>query len=289
MLTLTGLLPPSLARHTQFNAESAAEVLAEKFTAGGLTLSESEQSTSKLSPKDDTPSPEPSSALSPPMPVTHVQAYAKLEGPDVSYFVTKLQVVLGRKASQSSDVDVDLGTSKAISRKEFELVVLGKNGALVNNRYVAIESRPVPLPQNAIIKIGDHEMTFLLPQPNEDQTARGGTKHELDEENAEEPGRKRHRSVLSPQSDDGDGESRPNVSYATMIYQAIISSGEQKKLTLNGIYKWITENYPYYQMSKPGWQNSIRQCLGKSLAKEGGGQYRVRNYTLNQSKKDFGD
>jgi hypothetical protein len=54
-------------------------------------------------------------------------------------------------------------------------------------------------------------------------------------------------------------ETRPNISYATMIYQAILSTGPEKKMTLSGIYQWISENYPYYRLSSSGWQVLIME------------------------------
>ncbi|KAH8653472.1 fork head domain-containing protein [Xylariales sp. PMI_506] len=62
---------------------------------------------------------------------------------------------------------------------------------------------------------------------------------------------------------------KPLFSYAQMITQAIISTNEQK-LTLNGIYNYITGHYAYYRHQPPsGWQNSIRHnlSLNKSFSK----------------------
>ncbi|XP_028815711.1 forkhead box protein I1-like [Denticeps clupeoides] len=53
---------------------------------------------------------------------------------------------------------------------------------------------------------------------------------------------------------------RPPYSYSALIAMSIHAAPD-RRLTLSQIYQYVADNFPFYNKSKAGWQNSIRHNL----------------------------
>ncbi|XP_058250556.1 forkhead box protein J2 isoform X2 [Hemibagrus wyckioides] len=81
-------------------------------------------------------------------------------------------------------------------------------------------------------------------------------------ERKRERGRERDTppSIPSSSPPPNSSKGKPPHSYATLIAMAI-SSAPERKLSLNDIYTWISDTFPFYSRAGRGWKNSIRHNL----------------------------
>ncbi|XP_051575911.1 forkhead box protein J2 isoform X2 [Myxocyprinus asiaticus] len=79
-------------------------------------------------------------------------------------------------------------------------------------------------------------------------------------ERKKERGREKDIPPICTASPASNSKGKPPHSYATLITMAISSSPE-RKLSLNDIYTWISDRFPFYSRAGRGWKNSIRHNL----------------------------
>ncbi|KAL7754510.1 transcription factor [Sorochytrium milnesiophthora] len=118
---------------------------------------------------------------------TNVQAYAKLQGFDWTYYIQKVQVSIGRSSENATQdsadlVDVDLGPAKVVSRSHaaiqynferaiWECAIFGRNGIKRDNQPFKPDVGTVELTNGNLVEIGGVQFVFLLPMPEDHEQA----------------------------------------------------------------------------------------------------------------------
>ena len=113
------------------------------------------------------------------------------------------------------------------------------------------------------IQIGDVSFIFLLPRMDPEDATTCSKKetttciykpHQLQQQPQPQPSEQSATCDNSMNEEPVyDKDTKPPYSYATLIAQAINSTPE-KRMTLNSIYMYIHERYPYFKMENAGWQ-----------------------------------
>uniref|UniRef100_A0A8B9RCM7 Forkhead box protein G1 n=1 Tax=Astyanax mexicanus TaxID=7994 RepID=A0A8B9RCM7_ASTMX len=105
----------------------------------------------------------------------------------------------------------------------------------------------------------DSSLTSIdwLPQLGISSLRSGKERGERKRERGRDPGAPPAVPSTSPPP---NAKGKPPHSYATLIAMAI-GSAPERKLSLNDIYTWISDTFPYYSRAGRGWKNSIRHNL----------------------------
>ena len=106
-----------------------------------------------------------------------IESYAKLEGPTMKHFLTKLVVYMGRESNSINPDNEDeqicfIGDSQKISRRHakiswnkercnWEIIILSKNKAIINGASLRKDDPPLPLPPFSSIKIDKFKFYFF--------------------------------------------------------------------------------------------------------------------------------
>ncbi|XP_078108813.1 forkhead box protein J2 isoform X3 [Sander vitreus] len=109
----------------------------------------------------------------------------------------------------------------------------------------------------------DSSLTSIdwLPQLGISSLRSGRERGGGERDNKKDRGRERGDLLPSvPDPSPSNYKGKPPHSYATLIAMAI-AAAPGRKLSLNDIYTWINDTFPYYSRAGRGWKNSIRHNL----------------------------
>ena len=231
-----------------------------------------------------------------------VRAYAKLQGPNWTFYIQKPTLTMGRAQSQAKQfclgdkdtfpVDFHLSSADSLSRNHlridyngrknrWEMSCMGKSGVTVDKRRYESFCPPIPLHSGSVITVANATFSFYLP-PDQAvmvlSSSSGSSQVTSSQENSP-----RKRSIDDLEADEdllddpsgsiedtasqiGVGEySKPPQSYANLIAEAI-NSTPNHRMTLSCIYQYLADKYPYFRHTKNGWQNSVRHNLSLNKA-----------------------
>mmetsp|Transcript_12307 Transcript_12307/g.19861 ORF Transcript_12307/g.19861 Transcript_12307/m.19861 type:complete len:678 (+) Transcript_12307:43-2076(+) len=222
------------------------------------------------------------------------EAYAKLIGPNLEYYMRSLSVLLGRGNSEVSpngakdgegqgslqlqpkgpmQVDCELGLHGAISRRHariffnfrkrcFELECYSKHPVIVQGQLVGMGMSPAKLESKMLIQIGDRCFYFLLPKQScqddsMDISSVGLGTLPMDSSFAQSMG------AVPTEFADGQGQgfgvhTKPKESMRVIILQALLAHPD-RKMSVASLYDWVRKRYPFYESSRT--QNIIRHNL----------------------------
>ncbi|AMD18821.1 HBL081Cp [Eremothecium sinecaudum] len=245
-----------------------------------------------------------------------ISAYACLDFQKFTFYVQTLQVIIGRRSENdfSHKVDVNLGPSKSISRRHakifynfgterFELSIMGKNGAFVDDTFVE-RGITVPLRNKTKIQIGQIPFQFVLPEqenkenvqhhskvkdessvsnvgnnsPGSSEDVESKSKAQLPTKKIKKPIKttKPPKKVYTLEEIPPEYRTKPTCSYSNLITACLRKYSSPSGMSLSEIYAGIRELFPYYKYCPDGWQSSVRHNLSlnksfRKVSKEGKG------------------
>lgn len=190
----------------------------------------------------------------------------------------------------------------------FELSIIGKNGAFVDDIFVE-KGNTVPLRNRTKIQIGQIPFQFILHEQERNEDSKSPEnpevteseiklkdlkKNELKSKKKVSTGTKPKKPQAKPPVKKDkkppklpkkvytleeiplEYRTKPTISYSAMLTTCIRKYSTAKGMSLSEIYAGIRELFPYYKYCADGWQSSVRHNLSlnksfRKVSKEGKG------------------